>query len=78
VIHHVDCGMLSFTDDQLRQKLHDDLGVDTDVPFLSFPDLARSVRDDLAALRSSPLLLKDTPIRGFIYDVHTGRLSEVV
>jgi carbonic anhydrase len=78
VIHHVDCGMLSFTDDQLRQKLHDDLGVDTDVPFLSFPDLERSVRDDLAALRSSPLLLKDIPIRGFIYDVHTGRLSEVV
>jgi carbonic anhydrase len=78
VIHHVDCGMLSFTDDQLRQKLHDDLGVDTDVPFLSFPDLTRSVRDDVAALRSSPLLLKDIPIRGFIYDVHTGRLSEVV
>jgi carbonic anhydrase len=77
VIHHTDCGMLSFTDDQLRRKLHDDLGADTNIPFYAFPDLAQSVRDDLEALRSSPLLLKDIPTRGFIYDVQTGRLSEV-
>jgi carbonic anhydrase len=77
VIHHTDCGMLSFTDDQLRRKLHDDLGADTDIPFLSFTDLAQSVRDDLQTLRSSPLLLKDIPIRGFIYDIKSGRLHEV-
>jgi len=77
VIHHTDCGMLTFTDDQLRRKVRDELGADTDMPFLAFPDLEQSVRDDMRTLRDSPLLLKDIPIRGFIYDVHTGRLSEV-
>ena len=77
VVHHTDCGMLSFTDDQLRQKLHDELGVDADLEFLPFADLEQSVRDDVATLRASPLLLKDAPVRGFIYDVKTGRLREV-
>ena len=77
VIHHTDCGMLTFTDDQLRQKLRDDLGTQTTDAFLPFSDLERSVRDDVAAIRTSPLLLKDLPVRGFIYDVRTGRLQEV-
>ncbi|HEY8283997.1 MAG TPA: carbonic anhydrase [Chloroflexota bacterium] len=77
VIHHTDCGMLTFTDDQLRRKVREELGADTDMPFLSFSDLEQSVRDDVRALRASPLLLKNIPIRGFIYDVKTGRLSEV-
>ena len=77
VIHHTDCGMLTFTDDQLRQKLRDDLGVQTNDVFLPFSDLEQSVRDDVAAIRTSPLLLKDVPVRGFIYDVRTGRLQEV-
>jgi carbonic anhydrase len=77
VIHHTDCGMLTFTDDQLRQKLRDDLGAQTTDAFLPFSDLERSVRDDVAAIRTSPLLLKDVPVRGFIYDVRTGRLQEV-
>src|SRR5947209_9168234 len=69
VIHHTDCGMLTFTDEQLRQKLRDDLGVDTEVAFLPFGDLEQSVRDDVEVVRSSPLLLKDLQVRGFIYDV---------
>lgn len=77
VIHHTDCGMLTFTDDQLRQKLHTDLGAHTDLEFLSFTDLEKSVRDDIAAIRNSPLLLKEAPVRGFIYDIKTGRLHEV-
>jgi carbonic anhydrase len=77
VIHHTDCGMLTFTDDQLRQKLRDDLGAQTTDAFLPFSDLEQSVRDDVAAIRTSPLLLKDVPVRGFIYDVRTGRLQEV-
>jgi carbonic anhydrase len=77
VIHHTDCGMLTFTDDQLRQKLRDDLGAQTTAAFLPFSDLEQSVRDDVAAIRTSPLLLKDVPVRGFIYDVRTGRLQEV-
>lgn len=77
VIHHTDCGMLTFTDDQLRQKLRDDLGAQTTDAFLPFSDLEQSVRDDVAAIRTSPLLLKDVPVHGFIYDVRTGRLQEV-
>src|SRR5579884_3566341 len=69
VVHHTDCGMLSFTDEQLRQKLHDELGADTDMEFLPFSNLEQSVRDDVAMLRSSPLLLQDATVRGFIYDV---------
>jgi len=79
VIHHTDCGMLTFTNEQLREKLHDELGVDAStIDFLPFSDVAQSVRDDLATLRSSPLLPKDIPVRGFFYDVANGRLTEVV
>jgi len=77
IVHHTDCGMLTFTDEQLRTKLHDELGVDTAIPFLAFSDLGWSVRDDIATVKSSPLLLKDVPVRGFIYDVHAGKLDEV-
>jgi carbonic anhydrase len=78
VIHHADCGMLTFTNDQLQAKLQEELGADaTGVDFLPFPDLAQSVRDDVAALRRSPLLRPDTPIAGFIYDVTTGKLAPV-
>jgi len=77
VVHHTDCGMLTFTDEQLRQKVKDELGVDSDTPYLAFSNLEQSVRDDVQAIRTSPQLLKDVPVRGFIYDVKTGRISEV-
>jgi carbonic anhydrase len=77
VVHHTDCGMVSFTDDQLRRQVHDRLGADTEMPFLSFTDLEQSVRDDVAMIKASPLLLQGIPVRGFIYDVHDGTLSEV-
>ena len=78
VLHHTDCGMLTFTDAQLRQKLRDELGAETDTAFWSFQDLEQSVRDDVAAIRESPLLLKGVPVTGFVYDVKTGRLRQVV
>ncbi len=78
VIHHTDCGMLTFTDAQLKQKLRDDLGAETDIAFLSFSDLEQSVRDDVAAIRESRLLLRGVPVTGFVYDVKTGRLRQVV
>jgi len=77
VIHHTDCGMLTFTDDALRQKVEQDLGAHTEMPFYTFTDLEQSVRDDVREIRTSPLLLKDIPVRGFIYDVKTGQLHEV-
>ena len=76
VVHHTDCGMLTFTDPDLRRKVKTELGQDADFPFHSFSDLEQSVRDDVAALRASPFLLR-VPVRGFVYDVKTGRLREV-
>ena len=77
VIHHTDCGMLTFTDDQLRKKVRDELGAEIETPFYSFTDLDKSVRDDVAAIRASRFLLKDLPVTGFVYDVKTGRLRQV-
>ncbi|HEV8638576.1 MAG TPA: carbonic anhydrase [Chloroflexota bacterium] len=78
VVHHTDCGMTTFSNGQLRDKLATELGADASrIDFLPFTDLEQSVRDDLRTLRTSPLLLKDVPISGFVYDVRTGRLSRV-
>jgi carbonic anhydrase len=78
IIHHTDCGMLTFTDEQLRQKLRAERGADADhIAFLPFSDLDASVRDDLRVYQSSPLVRHDIPVRGFVYDVSTGRLREV-
>lgn len=79
VLHHTDCGMLTFTNEQLADKVWTDLGVDVHgQDFLPFPDLEQSVRDDVAILRESPLIPKDISISGAIYDVTTGRVHEVV
>jgi carbonic anhydrase len=78
VIHHTDCGMLTFTNPQLHAKVQQDLGADsTAIDFLPFSDVEESVREDVEFLQSSPLIPSDIPIRGFVYDVRTGRLSEV-
>ena len=79
VIHHTDCGMVTFSNADLAAKIQQDLGVDVgDRDFLPFPDLEQSVRDDVALLRESPLIPKDIPISGAIYDVHSGSLQEIV
>ena len=77
VIHHTDCGMLTFTDDQLRTKIREGLGQETKEEFLPFKDLDQSVRDDVEALRRSRLLMPNLPVTGFVYDVKTGKLRQV-
>ena len=78
VIHHTDCGMLTFTDDGIRKQLRELRGADADdVAFLAFHDLDQSVRDDLAAYKRSAVVRQDVNVRGFVYDVKTGRLREV-
>jgi carbonic anhydrase len=78
VIHHTDCGMLTFTNEQLRDRLRRELGADAEaVDFRPFADLEASVREDVETIRSSPLVSRDVAVRGFIYDVRTGRLREV-
>jgi carbonic anhydrase len=78
VIHHTDCGMLTFSNADLRTKLKQELGADAEhIDFLPFQDLEQSVRDDVATLRASPLIPKSVSISGFIYDVRSGRLIPV-
>jgi carbonic anhydrase len=78
VIHHTDCGMLKFSNEDLYAKCEQDLGADaSDIDFGPFPDLEQSVRDDVRFLRESPLIPDDIPIRGFVYDVETGSVNEV-
>jgi carbonic anhydrase len=77
VIHHTDCGMLTFTNDQLRQRLKEGRGAETDIDFLPFSDLDQSVREDVRSIRESQLLQHDVPVTGFVYDVRTGRLRTV-
>lgn len=78
VVHHTDCGMLTFTNEQIREMLANDTGADASaIDFLPFNDLEASVRDDVATIRSSPLIPNDIPVTGFIYDVRTGRLNAV-
>ena len=78
VVHHTDCGMLTFSNDDLREKLRAETGEDaSDVEFLPFTDLEESVREDVRRIRESPFLDPGIPVRGFIYDVRTGLLSEV-
>jgi carbonic anhydrase len=79
VIHHTDCGMVTFTNEQLAAKVQQDLGVDVGKrDFLPFTDIEQSVRDDVATLRASPLIPRDIPISGAVYDIRTGELHEVV
>jgi carbonic anhydrase len=78
IIHHTDCGMLTFTDQQIHDKIKDELHANADhIAFLPFKDLEQSVRDDIAYVRSSELIPQSIEIRGFIYDVKTGKLNEV-
>ena len=78
VIHHTGCGMQTFTNEQLREQVRRDLGADaSEIDFLPFTDLEGSVREDVRRIRSSPLIPPTIPVRGFVYDVHSGRLAEV-
>jgi carbonic anhydrase len=78
VIHHTDCGMLTFKNEDLYEKVRQDLDADaSDIDFLPFPDLEQSVRDDVQFLKDSPLVPDDVSIRGFVYDVKSGKLTEV-
>jgi carbonic anhydrase len=82
VIHHTDCGMLTFSNDQLRYQIGQELGpaagdVAAGVDFQPFSDVEQSVRDDIATIRSSPLIPDEIPVSGFVYDVTSGRVSPV-
>ena len=77
LIHHTDCGMLTFTDDEFRLQVQQDTGVKPEWAAEAFADLAEDVRQSMARIKHSPFIPRKEQVRGFIYDVETGRLSEV-
>jgi carbonic anhydrase len=78
VIGHSGCGMLTFTNDDLRRKLADEAGADaSEVDFHPFPDLDESVRASVRKIAESPLLPDSFEARGYVYDIGSGRLREV-
>ena len=78
VIHHTDCGMLTFSNADLHQKLQKELNADASaINFLPFKDLEMSVRDDVAFLKASPFIPENIEVSGFIYDVGNGKLIAV-
>jgi len=77
LIHHTDCGMLTFTDDGFRRTIQDETGIKPEWPAEAFDDLEEDVRQSIARIKASPFVPRKDSVRGFVYDVHTGRLSEV-
>ncbi len=78
VLAHTDCGMLTFSNEVLREKLRDEAGADaSDIDFKPFGDLENSVRASVQSVRESPLLPDSLEVSGWIYDVRSGRINEV-
>jgi len=77
LIHHTDCGMLTFTDDEFKASIQDETGIKPEWAAESFNDLETDVRQSVARIKASPFIPKKDNIRGFIFDVATGELNEV-
>ncbi|GLY37714.1 carbonic anhydrase [Amycolatopsis sp. NBRC 101858] len=78
LIHHTDCGMLTFTDDDFKKSIQEDVGVKPAWAAEAFSDLDEDVRQSIARIRNSPFVPKKDSVRGFVFDVATGKLNEVL
>ncbi len=77
LIHHTDCGMLTFQDDAVKAQIAAEVGIRPPFALEAFSDLDADVRQSLARIQASPFIPHKDQVRGFIYDVRTGRLREV-
>ena len=77
LIHHTDCGMLTFTDDDFKRSIQDEVGVKPEWAAEAFPDLDEDVRQSIGRIKASPFIPKKDSVRGFVYEVETGKLREV-
>ena len=77
LIHHTDCGMLTFTDDEFKLDIQSETGIKPEWAAESFNDLDEDVRQSLRRIEASPFVTKHTSVRGFVFDVATGKLNEV-
>ena len=77
LIHHTDCGMLTFNDDAVKSQIKDETGIRPPFALEAFADVDDDVRQSLARVKASPFIPHRDNVRGFVYDVKTGRLREV-
>jgi carbonic anhydrase len=77
LIHHTDCGMLTFTDDEFKASIEHETGIKPEWAAEAFSDLDSDVRQSIARIKASPFLPRTDLVRGFVYEVETGRLREV-
>ncbi|WP_137873936.1 carbonic anhydrase [Rhodococcus sp. Q] len=77
LIHHTDCGMLTFTDDDFKRSIQDEIGIKPAWAAEAFGDLDEDVRQSLRRIETSPFVTATTSLRGFVFDVATGLLREV-
>ena len=77
LIHHTDCGMLTFSDDDVKAQIADDTGIRPHFSLEAFDDLDDDIRQSIARIQHSPFLPRKDRVRGFVYEVETGKLREV-
>ncbi len=77
LVHHTDCGMLTFKDDGLKAQIEEDTGLRPPFALEAFSNLEDDVRQSVRRIEASPFVPHKDNIRGFVYDVETGRLNEV-
>jgi carbonic anhydrase len=78
VIHHTDCGMLTFTDDAFKRAIQDETGIKPEWAAEAFTNLDEDVRQSIARIKASPFIPHKDAVRGFVFDVATGKLNEVI
>ncbi len=77
LIHHTDCGMLTFSDDEVKHQIQEDVGIKPEFALEAFSDLEEDVRQSMRRIQASPFVPHKDNVRGFVYEVETGRLREV-
>jgi carbonic anhydrase len=77
VIHHTDCGMLTFNDDDFKAQIEQETGIKPTWAAEAFSDLDQDVRQSIARIQASPFVPRKDSVRGFVYEIETGRLREV-
>ena len=77
LIHHSDCGMLTFSDDQVKAAIEADTGLRPSFALEAFPDLEGDVRQSIARIKANPFIPNKDSVRGFVFDVYSGVLKEV-
>jgi carbonic anhydrase len=77
LIHHTNCGMLTFTDDEVKQQIQEEVGIKPEFAMEAFSDLEEDVRQSIRRIQASPFIPNKDSVRGFVYEVETGQLREV-